>query len=63
MTREEKLLFSWSVFHCYYEDTGRHLPDCGGDTVRACIKDLSSSEFNIYTQFYNHADSMCFYIK
>ena len=61
MTREEKLLFSWSVFHCYYEDTGRHLPDCGGDTVRACIKDLSSSEFNIYTQFYNHADSMCFY--
>ena len=61
MTREEKLSFSWSVFYCYYEDTGRHLPDCDGDIVRSCIKDLSSSEFNIYTQFYNHADSICFY--
>lgn len=29
--------------------------------MRACTRSLPSSDFDIFTQFYNHADSMCFY--
>ena len=61
MTRDEKLIFSWRVLHCYYQDAGRILPECQSDSIRACLQTLPSSDFNIYTQFYNHADSMCFY--
>ena len=61
MTRDEKLLFSWRVLQCYYQDAGRILPECQSDSIRVCIQTLPSSDFNIYTQFYNHADSMCFY--
>lgn len=61
MTRDEKLLFSWRVLQCYYHDAGRILPECQSDSIRVCIQTLPSSDFNIYTQFYNHADSMCFY--
>lgn len=61
MTKEEKLVFSWNVFLCYYEDTRRTLPSCSSSDVRACTQKLSPSDFDIFTQFFHHGDSMCYY--
>ena len=72
MTREDKMWFSWRIMECYFIDTGgneshrshvgRPMPACSemGD-IRSCTKDLSTSNFDIFTQFYNHGDSICFY--
>ena len=40
---------------------GRAIPSCDTEHMRACTRSLPSSDFDIFTQFYNHADSMCFY--
>ena len=71
MTREEKMQFAWSVLVCYYDDTGtcyrkllskgRPIPLCTKNDIRACTRELSTTDFDIFTQFYNHGDSICFY--
>ena len=61
MSRDEKLHFSWNVLLCYYEDTGRRLPQCIDSSIRQCTRQLSSFDFDIFTQLYNHGDSFCFY--
>ena len=70
MTREEKMQFAWNVLICYYDDTGtcnrnvlwkgRTIPSCNKNEIRACTRELST-DFDIYTQFYNHGDSLCYY--
>ena len=61
MTRDEKMLFSWRVFLCYYEDTRRSIPKCDSSNIRECTSQLSPNDFDIFTQFFNHGDSMCYY--
>lgn len=61
METEEKLQFSWNVLLCYYEDTGRPLPQCSSPLIRECTRQLSTFDFDIFTQLYHHGDSFCFY--
>ena len=71
MTREEKMQFAWNVLICYYDDTGtcnrnvlwkgRTIPSCNKNEIRACTRELSTTDFDIFTQFYNHGDSLCYY--
>ena len=61
MEGEEKLQFSWNVLLCYYEDTGRQVPQCLSSSIRECTRQLSSYDFDIFTQFFNHGDNFCFY--
>lgn len=61
MEGEEKLQFSWNVLLCYYEDTGRRIPQCSSASIRECTRQLTSYDFDIFTQFYNHGDNFCFY--
>ena len=64
--------FAWRIMECYFDDTGsgisrrsvigRSIPDCKEATnIRSCTRDLSTSDFDIFTQFYNHGDSICFF--
>ena len=46
---------------CYYEDTRRSVPKCDSSDVRECTSQLSPNDFDIFTQFFNHGDSMCYY--
>ena len=50
-----------NILVCYYEDTGRIIPKCSSPSIRVCTSNLSTHDFDIYTQFYNHGDSFCFY--
>lgn len=61
MSGDEKLTFSWNVLVCYFEDTGRRIPQCAYSTIRECTSHLSSFDFDVFTQMYNHGDSFCFY--
>ena len=61
MNQEAKMQFAWNILVCYYEDTGRIIPKCSSPSIRVCTSNLSTHDFDIYTQFYNHCDSFCFY--
>ena len=54
------MLFAWSVMNCVLEDAGRKKYVCRTRSVRTCISLLPDSVLPIYTQFLNHADTICF---
>lgn len=57
------MIFAWSVMNCVLEDAGRKKFVCKARSVRTCTSLLPDSILPIYTQFLNHADTICFYQK
>ncbi|KAK8805266.1 hypothetical protein WA588_000206 [Blastocystis sp. NMH] len=57
------MVFAWNVMNCVLEDAGRKKYVCKARSVRTCTSLLPDSILPIYTQFLNHADTVCFYQK
>ena len=53
--------FAWDVMNCFLDDAGRKQYICKAKKIRTCTSKLPDSVLQIYTQFINHADSICFY--
>lgn len=53
--------FAWDVMNCFLDDAGRKRYICKAKMIKTCTSKLPDSVLQIYTQFVNHADSICFY--
>ena len=63
-TRQMRLALSFA--NCHLESTGRQTYPCTtAMDVKDCInKDImNDSDFQIYTQFYTHANNLCYYLQ
>lgn len=59
--KESRLRFAWDVMNCFLDDAGRKKFICKAKKIKTCTSLLPDSALQIYTQFVNHADSICFY--
>ena len=53
--------FVWDVMNCYLDDTRSKRYLCKAKKIKTCTSMLPDSILQIYTQFMNHADDICFY--
>ena len=61
MDKEQKMRFVWDVMNCYLDDTRSKKYLCKAKKIKTCTSMLPDSILQIYTQFMNHADDICFY--
>lgn len=51
--------YVWDVMNCYLQDTKSKKYICN-TAIRTCTSVLPDPILQIYMQFYNHADVICF---
>ena len=59
MNKEQKMRFVWDVMNCYLQDTKSKKYICK-TAIRTCTSALPDPILQIYIQFLNHADVICF---
>ena len=59
MNKEQKMRYVWNVMNCYLQDTKNKKYICN-TAIKTCTSVLPTSIYQIYIQFLNHADFICF---
>lgn len=66
MTDSTQRRLALALTNCHFENSGRETYPCARDmNVKDCIsKDImGDSSFQIFTQFYTHANNLCYYLQ
>mmetsp|Transcript_1467 Transcript_1467/g.3904 ORF Transcript_1467/g.3904 Transcript_1467/m.3904 type:complete len:634 (-) Transcript_1467:197-2098(-) len=61
---QKKKALAYALARCHMADTQFPIEgECGDDAIASCIKRLDQTQVNIYTNFHNHADALCFFLQ
>eukprot|EP00742_Colponemidia_sp_Colp-10_P006122 GILJ01006550.1.p1 GENE.GILJ01006550.1~~GILJ01006550.1.p1 ORF type:complete len:525 (-),score=79.49 GILJ01006550.1:180-1712(-) len=64
MTDDDKRKLALALNNCHLEASGRERSLCTAEmSVLECTQGLPDTNFVTYTQFFNHADSICYYLQ
>ena len=59
---QQKLAIAFA--NCHWLSAGRRSYECTEDmSISECTEEMSESAFDVYTQFYNHIEDVCFYLQ
>jgi len=63
LTEDVQHALTVKFLECFLRKTGRPMESCDDISQQECTRQMSSEVFNIYTEFFTHTQSICFYLQ
>ncbi|XP_060109244.1 protein brambleberry-like [Heteronotia binoei] len=64
LDEEEQSRIALAFAHCHLERSGKRFPPCPpASSIRDCTQDMDSVAFGVYTEFFTHAQSICYFLQ
>ncbi|KAL8164316.1 UNVERIFIED_CONTAM: hypothetical protein K2H54_048870 [Gekko kuhli] len=64
LDEEQQSRIALAFAHCHLERSGKVFPPCApASSIRDCTEDMDSVAFGVYTEFFTHAQSICYFLQ
>ncbi|XP_033029709.1 uncharacterized protein LOC117061134 [Lacerta agilis] len=63
LDEEQQSRIAIAFAHCHLQRSGRKFPPCEpSSSIRGCTQDMDPVAFGVYTEFFTHAQSICYFL-
>ncbi|XP_028568025.2 uncharacterized protein LOC114587638 [Podarcis muralis] len=63
LDEEQQSRIAIKFAHCHLQRSGRKFPPCEpSSSIRGCTQDMDPVAFGVYTEFFTHAQSICYFL-
>ncbi|XP_066470434.1 uncharacterized protein [Tiliqua scincoides] len=63
LDEEQQSRIALAFAHCHLQRSGKRFPPCEpSSTIRHCTQHMDSVAFGVYTEFFTHAHSICYFL-
>nr|XP_034953151.1 uncharacterized protein LOC118075349 [Zootoca vivipara] len=63
LDEEQQSRIAIAFAHCHLQRSGRKFPPCEpSSSIRDCTQDMDPVAFGVYTEFFTHAQSICYFL-